>query len=124
MLRSKQLVKPAVIGVSVLVLGYAIFNQGGLSPQGKTDNAGSATLSWSTPTENEDESPLVDLVGYVIHYTTPEGKIAESIYVDDPRATSYTIDNLSPGTYHFSVSAVQADGRESTMSNEMSKTIP
>jgi len=124
MLRSKQLVRWAVIVVSALVLGYVFFNQSRLSPQPQTEYAGSATLSWAAPTENEDESPLIDLAGYVIHYTTPEGKIAESIYIDDPGTTSYTINNLSPGTYHFSISAVQADGRESTLSNEMSKTIP
>ena len=124
MIRSRQLIKWTAIALSALVLGYIIFDKNVLPPQRQSENSGSATLSWAAPTENEDESSLTNLAGYVIHYTTPEGKYAESIYIDDPGTTTYTVENLTPGTYHFSISAVQSDGRESTLSNEMAKTIP
>lgn len=83
-------------------------------------------LSWQKPSTNDDGSPMTDLVGYQIYYgletpVTPAN--SESIAVFNPNQTSYVVWDLAPGTYHFTVTAVNLQGAESSMSNEASKTI-
>ncbi len=88
---------------------------------------GSATLSWEKPTTNVDGSPLTDLAGYQIYYsqtaplTTDTSQVASVL---NPNQTSYALENLSRGTYHFAVAAVNLQGTESPRSNEAIKTIP
>jgi hypothetical protein len=43
--------------------------------------------------------------------------------VTDPAATGFTVDNLTPGTWYFVVTARNTDGAESGPSNEASKTV-
>ncbi len=102
----------------LLVLGYIAVDKL-MFP----DFAGSATLSWTAPTENEDDSPLTSLAGYNIHYGTHAGRYSNTIYVDNPDITSYTVENLPPGTYYFVVTASNNDGNKSILSNEVSKQI-
>jgi Fibronectin type III domain len=91
--------------------------------------AGSATLSWTPPTTNEDGSP-VDLAGYKIYCRTavriyfqivpePGALIAEAGALD----TSVVIHNLEPGAYYFAVTAVNKNGLESFLSNAKSKVV-
>ncbi len=124
MIRSKTLSKWIVIVLPALMLCYFAFDKLVLSPQRQAEITGSATLSWIAPTENEDDSPLTDLAGYVIHCWTQAGQHLNTIYVNDPGATSYAVENLSPGTYHCAVAAINADGVESALSNMLSKTVP
>jgi len=114
----------AVISLLAVALGYVTFDKLVLSPQPQAEPSGSATLSWIAPTENEDDSPLTDLAGYVIHYTMKDGQYSETIYIDDPEITIHRVENLAPGTYYFSISAVESDGGESALSNVIAKTIP
>ncbi len=46
-----------------------------------------------------------------------------SVSVDVGNVRSYTLQNRSPGTHYFSVTAYDAPRNESTFSNEVSKTI-
>ena len=89
--------------------------------------AGTATniakLSWTPPTLNTDGSPLDDLAGYKILYGTSPGNYTNSISVNDPSATSFTVSNLAPGTWYFAVKAVDTQGNESAPSGEAWKTI-
>lgn len=73
-----------------------------------------ATLYWDPVTK-----PPVD--GYRIHYGT--GSRAYTIHVDVGNVTSWTVQNLSPDTYYFAVTAVKAGHGESGYSNEASTTI-
>ncbi len=82
---------------------------------------GSATLAWSAPTTNTDGTPLTDLAGYKVYYGTSSGNYTQSINIGN--VTTYTVSNLSPGTYYFSVTSYDSSGIESTYSNEVSKTI-
>jgi len=110
--------------LAALVLGYFAFDIVVLSPQRQAQFDGSVTLSWIAPTENEDNSPLTDLAGYVIHYGTHAGQYSNTIYLDDPETTGYKFENLSPGTYYFAITAINTDGAESTLSDMIAKTVP
>jgi hypothetical protein len=82
---------------------------------------GSATLAWSAPTTNTDGTPLTDLAGYKVYYGTSSGNYTSSL--DIGNVATYTVNNLSPGTYFFSVTAYDTSRIESSFSNEVSKTI-
>lgn len=87
---------------------------------------GVAALSWAKPTTNDDGSPMTNLAGYQLYYAqetpvTPAN--SQSVSVLDPNQTSLEVDALAPGTYYFTVTAVNLQGAESSMSNEAIKTI-
>ncbi len=85
---------------------------------------GSATLSWVAPTQNTDGSTLSDLAGYRIVYGTSSSALNQTISISNPSVTSYVIDGLASGTWHFAVKAYTSTGAESSQSNVASKTIP
>ena len=84
---------------------------------------GSATVSWTAPTTNSNGTPLTDLAGYRIQYGRTSGSFDQSAPVNNAGLTSFTVDNLSQGTWYFGVVAVNAAGIESDVSNVASKTI-
>jgi hypothetical protein len=84
---------------------------------------GSATLSWTPPTANTDGTPVTNLGGYRIYYGTNSNSLNSQIQVSNAGLTSYTVGNLSPGTYYFAVAAYTADGIEGAASAVGSKTI-
>ena len=85
---------------------------------------GSATISWTAPTQNVDGTPLTDLAGYRIYYGTSAASLSNSVTIASSTATSYTIGNLSSATWYFAVSSYASTGQESALSNIGSKTIP
>jgi hypothetical protein len=97
-----------------------------LSPFSITVNSvslGSATLSWTPPTQNTDGSPIDALGGYRILYGTSAATLTQSVGVMNPSLSSYVVTNLSPATWYFAVVAISASGAESTPSGVASKTI-
>jgi len=84
---------------------------------------GSATLSWTVPTQREDGSNLTDLAGFKVYYGTSPDNLSQTVTVNGNAVTSYQIDNLSAGTYYFVVTAVDSTGAESPSSGMVSKTI-
>jgi hypothetical protein len=84
---------------------------------------GSATVSWTAPTTNTDGSALTNLAGYRIAYGRDQDSLDQSASINNAGATTYTIDGLSQGTWHFAVIAVNSAGAESDRSNIGSKTI-
>lgn len=84
---------------------------------------GTATVSWDPPTTNTDGSPLTDLAGYKIYYGTAPGNYSEVVDVSNPGMTSYIIENLLPGDWYFAMTAYNASGVESSLTQELSKTI-
>lgn len=89
-------------------------------------HAGEAELTWSAPTQNTDGSPLTDLAGFKLYMgTTPGGPYPVSIDIADPTATTFTVPNLSEGTYYFVSTAYNSADpvQESDFSNEATKTI-
>jgi hypothetical protein len=77
----------------------------------------SVTLSWTPPTQNEDSSPLTDLVAYKIYYGLAEGNYPNEIWIDNPGISTYVVDNLSPNTYFFVATSINSSGMESNFSN-------
>jgi hypothetical protein len=84
---------------------------------------GGATLSWTPPTQNTDGTSLTNLAGYRIAYGTSSAALTQTIQVSNPGLSSYTISNLSPGTYYFAVRAYTSTGTESGNSNVQTKTV-
>jgi hypothetical protein len=84
---------------------------------------GSATLTWTAPTENTNGTPIAGLAGYHIYYGTTENTWTTTITVASPTETSYVVSGLAPGTYYFAVVAYNAAGMDSPQSNVLSKTI-
>ena len=66
---------------------------------------------------------LSNLAGYVVHYgTTPTG-LTNTVKLNNPGLTSYVVDNLTTGTWYFSVSSYTAAGMESSQSGVISTKI-
>lgn len=84
---------------------------------------GSATLTWDPPTQNTDGSLLTNLVGYKIHWGTTQGNYTNSVLVENPGLSSYVVDQLTPATWYFAVTAVNSAGLESDYSNVFSKQV-
>ena len=84
---------------------------------------GSVTLSWLPPTQNTDGSPLSNLGGYRIHWGTAQGSYTNSATISNAGLSSYVVDQLTPATWFFVVSAVTTSGIESSFSNVASKRI-
>ncbi|HKX99521.1 MAG TPA: putative Ig domain-containing protein [Steroidobacteraceae bacterium] len=84
---------------------------------------GSATLSWTPPTQRIDGTPLENLAGYRIRYGTAPGSYTSQLQIPNPGITSCVIENLPPGTYYFVAIAYDAVGLESAPSAAVSKTI-
>jgi hypothetical protein len=124
MTRLKKLSKWIIAALPILVLGYFAFDKFVLPLRTQSEFTGTATLSWTTPTENEDDSPLINLAGFVIHCWNEADEYTHSIYVDDPGITSYIVGNLPPGVHFCAVKAVNTDGRVSALSNAVAKAVP
>lgn len=85
---------------------------------------GTATLSWTPPTANTDGTALSNLAGYRISYGASPTELINTIQIPSPSVRLYTVENLSPGTYYFSVRAYTSTGTESAQSNTVSKAVP
>ena len=85
---------------------------------------GTATVNWTAPTTNTDGSALTNLAGFRIAYGTNQGNLDRSVSLDNASLSTYTVNNLSSGTWYFAVYAVNSSGMESDISNIGSKTIP
>ena len=83
-------------------------------------STGTATLTWDAP-QYQDAATAPTLSGYKIHYGTSPDALNQ--VVDVGSTNSYTISNLPSGTYYFAVTDYDASGKESSLSNVMSKTI-
>jgi hypothetical protein len=85
--------------------------------------AGSATLSWTPPTQNSDGTTLTNLAGYKILYGPDADALDQTIEVENSSVNTYVVENLTAGTWYFAVVAVNASGLASSPSNVASKTI-
>lgn len=84
---------------------------------------GSVTLNWEAPTENTNGTEASQLIGYYIYYGTNPDSLDQWVVAWGANTTSYTVTDLSPGTYYFSVAAYNWLGVESTPSAVVSTTI-
>jgi len=84
---------------------------------------GTATLSWTAPTLNEDGSPLTNLAGYRIYYGMVSNNLDNTLDIPNAGLTTAVVENLSPATWYFAVKAYNTSNVESSYSNVASKTI-
>ena len=84
---------------------------------------GAATLTWNPPTQNTDGSPLTNLAGYRVYWGTSQGNLSNSVTISNPGLSSYVVDQLTPATWYFALTAVNSGGTESAFSNLASKQV-
>ena len=84
---------------------------------------GTATITWTPPTQNTDGSSLTNLAGYRLYYGTNSASLTQTVQIANAGASSYVVDNLSPATWYFAVKAYNSSGAESDLSVLASKTI-
>lgn len=82
-----------------------------------------AMLTWIPPIQNTDNTPLTNLAGYRVSYGAVMDQLIQTAQISNPSATSHTIQNLTPGTWHFGVKAYTTQGAESALSNIVSKVV-
>jgi hypothetical protein len=90
---------------------------------GSSGSPGSVTLSWDPPTQNTNGTALTNLAGFYIYYGTRSNAYTNTIQIANPGVTTYIVDNLSPGTYYFVVTAYTAGGQDSAYSAQVSTTV-
>ena len=84
---------------------------------------GSATLSWTAPTQNTDGTAISGLAGYYIYYGTSASALSQTVQVANPGLLTYTVQGLAAGTWYFSVVAYTSGGAQSAASNPASIVI-
>lgn len=84
---------------------------------------GNVTLDWTPPTENTDGSVLSDLAGYNVSYGTSPSSLTQHVKVSNAGVASLVIDNLTPGTWYFSVTSYNTSGVESPSSAVVSTKV-
>lgn len=86
----------------------------------------SVTISWTPPTQNTDGSTLTALAGYYIYYGTSPSNLSSAtrVQIAGTSMTSYTITDLTSGTWYFAMSAYDSSGNQSALTNSGSTTIP
>jgi hypothetical protein len=83
-----------------------------------------ATLSWTPPTKNTDGSNLTDLAGFRAYWGTAAGVWPNQANVPGgASATTFVVTPLAPATWNFTVTALNAAGKESSMAVAVSKVI-
>ena len=87
---------------------------------------GSVELSWNAPTYNTDGSLVTsnDLVGYKVYYGTSAGNYPNTKTISNPGIVNSLVENLTPGTWYFVLTAYNSDGQESAYSGVLVRTVP
>ncbi len=74
-------------------------------------------VEWQAPTEDTNGNPLSAIDSYRIHYGASSG-VYDDVAVVAGNVTSHSL-NLPPGTYYVAMTALDDDGAESALSNEI-----
>ncbi|MGH8256063.1 MAG: putative Ig domain-containing protein [Steroidobacteraceae bacterium] len=105
---------------SASLAAFAVTVQASAQP----NSPGTATLTWVAPTTNSDSTALEDLTTFRIFFGTSRSALTNIVdVVADGNTDGFIVTGLARGTYYFEVSAVDSAGRQSTPSNEVSKTV-
>ena len=118
MLGSRMLKRPSFVSrVSLLFITLLVMVT---VPPGIVDVYSSVTLNCHASHDKHRWHPLTDLAGYKLYYGTSSGNYGSPIDVNN--VTTYTISNLTVGSYYFVVTAYDLSGNESDYSNEVVKS--
>jgi len=94
-----------------------------ISVTGTTPTTGSATLNWAPPTQNTNGSALTNFAGIILYYGTAPTSLTQSVQLASNSQTSYTIGNLTAGTWYFGGVAYTNTGVKSAMSPVVSMSV-
>jgi hypothetical protein len=83
----------------------------------------SAVIEWVPPTENTNGTPLTDLEGVRIYYGTSAASLSHMVQISSKTETTYTIGNLSAGTWYFGGVSYTTTGAQSAMSRVVSMNV-
>ena len=99
--------------ISVAVIGCG----GGSEPA--SSSASTAVLAWDAVT-------APNLAGYRVYYGSAPGTYLQAIGqgIEVGMNTTYTVTELTGGTWYFAATAYDSSGGESIYSNEVSKSVP
>lgn len=84
------------------------------------------TLAWDAPTTNSDGSPLTDLAGYKVYWSTKSGTYDNTSMKDVGNVVTVNLNSTTgqlKGVYFFVVTAYNTAGNESSFSNEISASF-
>jgi hypothetical protein len=84
---------------------------------------GTATISWSAPTQNTDGTALQGVTGYRVRYGTNPANLSASTGLLDAARSSVDIAGLAVGTWYFAVTVRDGAGTESDLSAIVTTTI-
>lgn len=86
---------------------------------------GTASLSWTVPTQFTDGSPLGtdQLLGYRIYHGTSAVSLSQYHDIDGAGTTTYEARQLAPGDHCFAVTAISVSNVESALSGVGCKRI-
>ena len=85
---------------------------------------GTAELTWTRPTKNEDGSTLSNLAGYKVRYGLSASSLTQVVDVVGATVTSASIEGLSTGTWYFSIASYTSAGVESAPTGTVYVTLP
>ena len=90
-----------------------------------THAASGVKLTWSPPSTREDGEPLkaADLAGYELYYTTDDPAVSGTVEIDGGSTSTYTLQDLAAGNYHFAMSAIDTSGAKSKLSSIADFTV-
>lgn len=94
-----------------------------IAVQAVQTGTGSATISWTPPTRNADNSPLTNLAGYRIYSGTSSGNLTQVLDLPNPGISIGVVENIAPGTWYFAVTSYNSSNVESERSSITSTTI-
>ena len=86
---------------------------------------GSVLVTWSPPQTHADGTTIsmTDIGGYIVYCGTSKQDLAKNKAIQDRTQTSYSMNNLPPGTYYFAVSAKDTSGLEGPKSAAVPTTV-
>ena len=84
---------------------------------------GTAELTWTVPTKNEDGSTLTGLAGYKIRYGTSASSLTQIVTITGAAITSASIEGLSAGTWYFTIASYTSGGVESSQTGTVNVTL-
>jgi hypothetical protein len=90
---------------------------------GSAPSTASAVIDWIPPTKNTNGSPLTDLAGVRIYYGTSAANLSHMVQISSSTQTSYTLGNLTAGTWYFGGASYTTTGAQSAMSQVVSMSV-
>ena len=84
---------------------------------------GSKAPDFSLPADTGKTFALTDLKGYRIYWGTTQNSYPNSMTLNNAGLSSAVVDQLTPATWFFVVTAFDTSGNESAYSNVASKTV-